>query len=168
MNALSIAEKKALELMQKDNFRGISKDNVMQLMSILDKVDPEVAKSIIAQLPEAIHGSVELEKAYSTVLAKGLSSAESTILSCFETEDEIILSLKKELEREDTTFEQKQFYYEKMEAAVIRKESKDTEHRSTILTVLRYGGEALLFGLGFCAFLFLGKAEIMKPIGREL
>ena len=70
MNALSIAEKKALELMQKDNFRGISKDNVMQLMSILDKVDPEVAKSIIAQLPEAIRGSVELEKAYSSQMSK--------------------------------------------------------------------------------------------------
>ena len=164
MNALSIAEKKALELMQKENFRGISKDNVMQLMSILDKVDPEVAKSIIAQLPEAIRGSVELEKAYSTALTKGMESIESTACSCFQTEDEIIQSLKKEVEREDTTFEQKQFYYEKMEAAAIRKESKETEHRDTILTILRYGGEALLFGLGFCACLFLGKADLKNPI----
>ena len=93
MNALSIAEKKALELMQKDNFRGISKDNVLQLMSILDKVDPEVAKSIIAQLPEAIRGSVELERAYSNVLTKGMESIESTAVTCFETEDDIILSL---------------------------------------------------------------------------
>ena len=164
MNTLSIAEKKALELMQKDNFRGISKDNVMQLMSILDKVDPEVAKSIIAQLPEAIRGSVELEKAYSTALTKGMESIESTASSCFQTEGEIIQSLKKEVEREDTTFEQKQFYYEKMEAAAIRKESKETEHRDTILTILRYGGEALLFGLGFCACLFLGKADLKNPI----
>ena len=164
MNALSIAEKKALELMQKDNFRGISKDNVMQLMAILGKVDPEVAKSIIAQLPEAIRGSVELEKAYSTALTKGMESIESTASSCFQTEDEIIQSLKKEVEREDTTFEQKQFYYEKMEAAAIRKESKETEHRDTILTILRYGGEALLFGLGFCACLFLGKADLKIPI----
>ena len=164
MNALSIAEKKALELMQKENFRGISKDNVMQLMSILDKVDPEVAKSIIAQLPEAIRGSVELEKAYSTALTKGMESIESTASSCFQTEDEIIQSLKKEVEREDTTFEQKQFYYEKMEAVAIRKESKETEHRDTILTILRYGGEALLFGLGFCACLFLGKANLKIPI----
>ena len=164
MNALSIAEKKALELMQKDNFRGISKDNVMQLKSILDKVDPEVAKSIIAQLPEAIRGSVELEKAYSTALTKGMESIESTASSCFQTEDEIIQSLKKEVEREDTTFEQKQFYYEKMEAVAIRKESKETEHRDTILTILRYGGEALLFGLGFCACLFLGKADLKNPI----
>ena len=164
MNALSIAEKKALELMQKDNFRGISKDNVMQLMSILDKVDPEVAKSIIAQLPEAIRGSVELEKAYSTALTKGMESIESTASSCFQTEDEIIQSLKKEVEREDATFEQKQFYYEKMEAVAIRKESKETEHRDTILTILRYGGEALLFGLGFCACLFLGKADLKNPI----
>lgn len=164
MNALSITEKKTLELMQKDNFRGISKDNVMQLMSILDKVDPEVAKSIIAQLPEAIRGSVELEKAYSTALTKGMESIESTASSCFQTEDEIIQSLKKEVEREDTTFEQKQFYYEKMEAVAIRKESKETEHRDTILTFLRYGGEALLFGLGFCACLFLGKADLKIPI----
>lgn len=164
MNALSITEKKTLELMQKDNFRGISKDNVMQLMSILDKVDPEVAKSIIAQLPEAIRGSVKLEKAYSTALTKGMESIESTASSCFQTEDEIIQSLKKEVEREDTTFEQKQFYYEKMEAAAIRKESKETEHRDTILTILRYGGEALLFGLGFCACLFLGKADLKIPI----
>ena len=164
MNALTIAEKKALELMQKDNFRGISKDNVLQLMSILDKVDPEVAKSIIAQLPEAIRGSVELERAYSTVLTKGIESIESTAGSCFETEDEIIQSLKNEVAREDTTFEQKKFYYEKMEAAAIRKESKETEHRDTILIILRYGGEALLFGLGFCACLFLGKANFKIPV----
>lgn len=155
---------KSADKFPKDNFRGISKDNVMQLMSILDKVDPEVAKSIIAQLPEAIRGSVELEKAYSTALTKGMESIESTASSCFQTEDEIIQSLKKEVEREDTTFEQKQFYYEKMEAVAIRKESKETEHRDTILTILRYGGEALLFGLGFCACLFLGKADLKNPI----
>ena len=164
MNVLSVAERKALELMQKDNFRGISKDNVMQLMSILDKVDPEVAKSIIAQLPEAIRGSVEMERVYSLALTRGIDSCESTTKSCFETEDEIIESLKKEVEREGTTFEEKQYYYDKMEAAAIRKECKDTEHRGTVLTILRYGGEALLFGLGFCACLFLGKANLKIPI----
>jgi hypothetical protein len=100
----------------------------------------------------------------SAALAKGMESIESTASSCFQTEDGIIQSLKKEVEREDTTFEQKQFYYEKMEAAAIRKESKETEHRDTILTILRYGGEALLFGLGFCACLFLGKANLKIPI----
>ena len=68
MNNLSTAEKRALELMQKENFRGISKDNVMQLVSILHKVDPEVAKVIIAQMPEVVKGVVENEKAYASVL----------------------------------------------------------------------------------------------------
>ena len=63
MNNLTTSEKRALEFMQKDNFRGISKNNVMQLMSILDKVDPEVAKSLIAQMPEVVKGVVENEKA---------------------------------------------------------------------------------------------------------
>lgn len=163
MNALSIAEKKALELMQKDNFRGISKENIMQLMSILDKVDPEVAKSIIAQLPEAIRGTVELERVYFSALSKGMESIESTAISCFETEDAIVQFLKKEIEREDVTFEQKQYYYEKMESAAIRKESKETEHRETILKILHYGGEVLLFGLGLCACLFFGKANFRRP-----
>lgn len=32
MNNLSTDEKRALDLMRKENFRGISKDNVMQLV----------------------------------------------------------------------------------------------------------------------------------------
>ena len=76
MNNLTTSEKRALEFMQKDNFRGISKNNVMQLMSILDKVDPDVAKSLIAQMPEVVKGVVENEKAYAGVLTKGIESCD--------------------------------------------------------------------------------------------
>lgn len=163
MNHLTQTEKKALELMQKENFRGISKENVVQLVSILDKVDPAVAKELIAQMPEMIRGIVETEKSYSNLLSKGMESCEKITSSCYETEDSIISSLQREIDREGTTFEQKQYYYEKMEAAAQRKENKDTEHKNLVLTILKYGGQALVFGICVGAGLFLGKTDFKLP-----
>lgn len=163
MNNLTTSEKRALEFMQKDNFRGISKNNVMQLMSILDKVDPDVAKSLIAQMPEVVKGVVENEKAYAGVLTKGIESCDMSTSSCFQTEDDIVKALQKEIDKEDTPFEQKQYYFEKMAEAAERKEHNDTEHKNNILTILKYSGEALMIGLIITAGIFIGKADIKFP-----
>ena len=100
-DTLSFEERRALELMQKENFRGVSKENVMQLISVLDKVNPQVAMSLIAQMPEAIRGIAENEKTFSGILQSGIESCDSTTESCFQTEDSIVESLKKEIEKED-------------------------------------------------------------------
>lgn len=147
MSAITEKEKKALDIMQKDNFRGISKDNVMQLMSILDKVEPEVAKDIIAQFPEVAKLIAETEKGYVDVLKSGIESCDKSTQSCFDSEDDLIKYLQKESEKEGTSFEEKQFYVNKMEEAVKRKEGKDTEHKNMVMSILRFGGEALLAGL---------------------
>ena len=164
MNNLSIAEKNVLDLMKKDNFRGISKDNIMQLVSVLDKVDPEVAKSLIDQMPEVIRGVVENEKAYAGVLEKGIESCNTSTESCFQTEDEIVKALRKEVDKDGTTFEQKQYYFDKMSEAAERKEKKDTEHKEMILSILKYGEVALEIGLIITAGIFIGKADIKLPL----
>ena len=163
MNNLTSAEKTALDIMKKDNFRGISKDNVMQLMSILDKVEPEVAKELIAQIPEAVRSVIETEKNYTEILTKGMESSEHSTTACFQTEDEIIKSLQREIDKDGVTFEEKKYYFEKMEDAAKRKEGKDTEHKSMIKEILRFGGQALLAGLIITAGLFLGKTDIALP-----
>jgi hypothetical protein len=163
MTNLTPAERTALDLMKKDNFRGISKDNVMQLMSILDKVDPEVAKELIAQIPEAVRGIIEAQKNYTEILSKGIDSAEHGTAACFQTEDDLIKSLQHEAEKEGVSFEEKRFYYEKMEEAAKRKESKDTEHKNMLMSILKYGGQALFMGLIVTASFFLGKTDIALP-----
>ncbi len=164
MNNLSTDEKRALDLMKKDNFRGISKENVMQLVSILDKVDPDVAKTIISQMPEVIRGVVENERAYTGVLEKGIESYNTSTISCFQTENEIIKTLQKEIDKEETTFEQKQYYFNKMAEAAVRKEGKDTEHKNMVQTILKYGGEAISIGLMITAGIFIGKADFKLPV----
>ncbi|MCR5805853.1 MAG: hypothetical protein K6G68_02335 [Oscillospiraceae bacterium] len=160
MDNITTLEKKALEMMQKENFRGISKDNVMQLVSILDKVDPEVAKAIIAQMPEVVRGMVENEKAYAGVLTKGIESCDMSTSSCFQTEDDIVKALQKEIDKEDTTFEQKKYYFEKMAEAAERKEHKDTEHKNILMNLVKFGGQFFVIGLIITAGIFIGKAEV--------
>ncbi len=57
--------------MKKENFRGISKDNVMQLVSILDKVDPEVAKALIAQIRLTVSSSCANSFFHSEIIPSG-------------------------------------------------------------------------------------------------
>lgn len=162
MNNLTMQEKEALSMMQKDNFKNLSKKNVMQLVTILDKVDPEVAKTIVQQFPEVAKMSVELGKGYDGLLAKGLESSEWSTKVCYGTEDEIIQVAKKEIEKEGTSFEEKKYFFEKMEDAAKRKEAKDSEHKLNVNQILRYGGEALLIitGTTLCV---LGANGKFKP-----
>ena len=127
----------------------------MELVSILDKLDPEVAKALIGTMPEAIKGMVEIEKLYSELLKKSMESCVATAESCFKTEDKIVETLAKEVEK-DIPFEQKQYYVDQMVSAAERKEHKDTEHRSTMDKIMQYGGMALTLGFVLLVGLFLG------------
>ena len=162
MYRLTPDEAHVLDLLKKDNFRGISKDNVMNVVSIFNKVDPEVAKALIAQMPEAIRGMVEIEKLYADLLGKGVDSCSASTASCCSSEDKIIDTCAKEVEKE-IPFVEKQYFVNKMEDAVIRKEAKDTEHKETIITVIKYGGMALGAGLLFVAGMFFGNTNIKWP-----
>ena len=162
MNRLTKDEKHILELLKKDNFRGISKDNVVTLVSILDKVDPEVAKDLISKMPDAVRGMVEIEDLYTSLLAKGIESSYRCAESCFDTEDRIIDVLANEAVK-DIPFEQKKYYVDQMVSSAKRKEAKDTEHRATIDAILKYGGIALSLGLCFMLGLFCGNSNIKLP-----
>ena len=155
MNSLTPNERHTLELLKKDNFRGVTKDNVTEVVSIFEKLDPEVAKALIEQLPEAVKGMVEIERLYSDLLTKGVDSCYATANSCFNTEDKIVDVLAEEAKK-DIPFEQKQYYVDQMVGAAVRKEKKDTEHRDTLDKVFKYGGMALAFGAGVVLTLFLG------------
>ena len=161
---ISEDEKRVLELMHKNNFQGISKENVLHLVSVLDKVDPDVAKVLIAQIPELAKVVVESEKEYAGVLSNGMASCDSSISSCFHTEDEIVAALQREIVKDDTSFGEKKYYFDKMVEAAERKEHKDTEHNNMILTILKYGGEAVVFGLLITAGVFLGRAGVKIPM----
>lgn len=155
MNILTPNEEHTLELLKKDNFHSVTKDNVTDVISIFEKLNPEVAKALIEQMPEAIKGIVEIERFYTGLLTKSIESCSSTADSCFRTEDKLVDAYATELNK-DIPFEQKQYFVEHMESAAIRKGKKETEHRETLERFAGYGLLALGLGVGLLAFIFGG------------
>ncbi len=155
MKNLTPNEKNILQFHIDEDFKNVTKDNVHEVVSIFEKLDPETAKALIDRMPETVRGMAEIEKLYSNLLKSGMDSCELTTKSCFDTEDKIVDTLAKEVEK-DIPFEQKQYYVEQMVDAVERKEKKDTEHRATVDKIMKYGGIALAVGLSILASIFLG------------
>lgn len=155
MKSLTPKEAHTLELLKEDNFRGVTKDDAPEVASLFEKLEPEVAKALIEQLPEAIKGTVEIERLYSGLLTKGVDSCTSTTDSCFITEDKLVDVLAEEVKK-DIPFEQKQYYVDQMVGAASRKEKKDTEHRETLDKMYKYGGMVLAFGAGVVLAILLG------------
>lgn len=131
-----------------------------------ESLDPEVAKSLILQLPEAMKTVFMTEGKYVEILSKGMESCEHSSSACFQAEDEIIKSLQQEVAREAVSFEEKKFYYEKMEDAAKRKEAKDTEQKHLVMAILKYGGRFLVLGLVITVGLVTGKPAIIWQTGK--
>lgn len=155
MDRLTREEERILEQYINSDFKGISRENNTTLASILVKLDPEVAKELIEQMPEAIKGMNEIEKIYDQTMTKSVDALMKSEESCFGSEDRIIEALSQELAK-DIPFEQKQYYVEEMVGASRRKGDKDSEHRETIVTIVKYGFFALGAGLLFLGGMFLG------------
>ena len=153
-----------------DTLTGVLRNNIVRNSnttggtvgkSSFERMDPEVAKSLILQLPEAMKTVFMTEGKYVEILSKGMEACDHSSGACFQAEDEIIKSLQQEVARETASFEEKKFYYEKMEDAAKRKESKDTEQKHLVMTILKYGGRVLVLGLVITVGLVTGKPDII-------
>ena len=158
MNRLSKEEKQVLDQLVKDNFYSVSKGNVRSVTTILNKLDPKVAIALIEQMPESIKGMVEIQELYTSILSKSIDSCSDSEASCFATEDKIVDAMIQELGK-DIPFDQKKYYVGHMVDSAMRKEEKDSEHRETVLTVVKCGFLALGAGLLFLGSMFFGGSD---------
>lgn len=160
MKYLSENEEKALSLLNRENFKGLSIKDVMSLMSVIDQVEPDVAKAIISHIPESVKCTIETEKGYMLLLTKALESGDQGTQKCIDEEDKMVQSIYNELKKPNIDFKEKQFYYDKIEQANIRRDKKDTEKKDFMRDVLKFGGEALAIGIVATTCLFMGKAHL--------
>lgn len=84
------------------------------MASMLDKMDPEVAKKALEQFPEFANTTKEMLTEYKVSLDKGLESNNESVKAVYDTYNAIITSLQKKLENENLTFEQKKYIIDKI------------------------------------------------------
>lgn len=152
-----------LEVLKKlgiDNFRQLSKNNVMEFASCLDKMDPEVAMKALEQFPEFSKTMLEISKEYKEFATKALSSNDESVKRTHEGMMSVISSLQKELEKGDLSFEEKKYILEKMEEQTSMMGELDENNKNFILKTLGIVGGGLLALCGTVASIFLsGKTK---------
>lgn len=138
-----MTEEKVLKKLGIDDFRHITKNKVIKMASMLDKVDPEVAKKALEQFPDFSNTAKEILKEYKDSLDKAMASNAESVKSYYDACNSIIDSLQKEVENENLSFEQKKYFFDQMIEVSKMMGEKDSENKKFIAGCVTLGAAAI-------------------------
>ena len=134
-----MTEEKVLKKLGLDDFRHITKSKVIKMASMLDRVDPEVAKKAIEQFPDFSNTAKEILKEYKESLDKSLELNADSVKSYYDACNSIISSLQKEVENENLSFEEKKYFFDQMIEVSKMMGEKDSENKKFIAGCVTLG-----------------------------
>lgn len=138
-----LTEVKVLKKLGIDDFRHISKDKVIKMATMLDKMDPEVAKKALDQFPEFSTTIESMLHDYKELLEEAMGKNYESLQSCYNSYDLIIESCKTLLEKEKLSFEEKKEVLNMMIEVAKLKDEKDSENKRHIITLVGFGFAAI-------------------------
>lgn len=139
----SLTEAQVLKRLDIVDFRHLTKEKVMSMATMLDKMDPEVAKKALEQFPEFASTMRQILTEYKQSLDEGMRQNAEGVKSYYTTCDTIIASCQKELEKEDLPFEERSFILEQMMIVAKMKGDKNSEDKRFIATMSVIGLAAI-------------------------
>ena len=156
----TLTEQKVLNKLDIEDFRHLTKDKVITMASMLDKMDPEVAQKALEQFPEFAKTTKEMLVEYMHKLDKELEENSESVQKCYDTYGAIIVSLQKELEKENLSFEEKKYIVEQMKKIADKVDKKDTENKKFIWAMSGMGMLALTGAVAILASALGGNTQI--------
>lgn len=138
-----LTEQNALKKLGIEDFRHLTKEKAILMASMLDKMDPEVAKKALEQFPEFVNIAKEMVAGYKETLDKGLESNEKSVQEYYGTCKSIIDSLQKQLEVETLSFEEKKYIMDRMLEVSRMMSEKDSENKRFIAKIAVVGAMAI-------------------------
>lgn len=113
------------------------------MASMLDKMDPEVAKKALEQFPDFSKTIKEIVVGYKDTLDKGLESNKESVQSYYDLCKSIITTLQKQLEDENLVFEDRKYIIDKMLEVSQMMGEKDSENKKFIAIMATVSGIAI-------------------------
>ncbi|MDB2099828.1 hypothetical protein [Clostridium paraputrificum] len=155
-----LTEQKVLKKLDIVDFRHITKDKVITMASMIDKMEPEVAKKALEQFPKFAATTKEILNEYKDTLDKCLESNDESIKSYYDLCNSMIETLQKQLEDENLSFEQRKYIIDKMCELSKNIGEKDSENKKFIATLAMIGATALGFTISALALALGGNTKI--------
>lgn len=156
-------EGQVLKKLDIPDFRHITKDKVMSFASMLQDMEPEVAKKALEQFPEFAHMALEALNDYRGIIEKAQDSASASGKQCIELYNEVLQALKSCLAKDGLSFEEKKYYIEKMMEIAKMAEAKDTEGKQFNWKAICLGASVVIAIIGGCASLLGGDSGFHLP-----
>ena len=139
-----ISEKRTLKKLGIDDFRHLTKANVVQLASMVDKMEPEVAKKALEQFPE-FSGTVKtILLDYKELLNRAIDSDNESLRSTYETYNSIIIALQTELDKDTLSFDERKYIIEQMKDIANAVDKKDSENKKWLTKMAMIAGATVV------------------------
>lgn len=130
-----LTEQQVLKKLKIDDFRHLTKDKVIDMASMLDKMDPEVAKKALEQFPDFANTMKDVLVQYKENIDALLKENGDSVKAYYDSCDAIISTLQKELEREELTFDERKYIIDKILEVAQMKGRKDSENKKFLATL---------------------------------
>ena len=168
MNNSLTFEQQVKDALNIDSFRNMSKDKIMEFISLIPNMDKDVAMSIINQFPvysEMANCMVEqLGQACDAAIAENTQS-QDTVYAAYR---KILDDLGEVLKREDITPEERDVISEKMIEIADKMAAKDSENKSFVSWITK-NKEYIIGGVVVLGSTILGvgiKSNIIPSIKK--
>lgn len=158
-----LSEKKSLKKLDITNFSAITEDNVGQFAELLPRMNPEVAKKALAQIPEFTKLGTHIVSTYKELLIKGYDESKDSTTAYYDSCNKILDTLQKELDKKFLTPKRRDKIIAQMIEVTHMIDRKDSEVKSFILK-REFGVGAILFSTLalFASVLTFGKVNFKK------
>ena len=130
-----LTEQKVLRKLGIPDFRHLTKDKVIKMAAMLDKMDPEVAKKALEQFPEFASTAKEILVQYKDTLDKSLVQNHDSVQKYYDTCNSIIESLKNQLDTENQSFEERKYIIDQMLCIANMMKEKDSDNKKFLFTM---------------------------------
>ena len=146
-----ITEKQALEKSNANSFREISKEKILDFMSMLPDMEPEVAKKALEQFPNFISYSTQVLNGYKETIEQAINCDGDNFQIVVGGRQAIIDSLSHLLKSEELSFEEKMEVAKRMTELADKNSSDYSKHQNHQKEMI--GFFTMLIGVFFGAVL---------------
>lgn len=130
-----------------ESFRNLSKDKVMEFVSLIPNMDKDLAIKIVEQFPSYADYSQNIVKQLNMLCEKALELNDNSQTEVIEAYRKVLDELSVLLQKEETSVDERKYITEKMIEVADKIATKDTENKEFLEKIIKYGGYVALGAL---------------------
>lgn len=154
-------EQKVLNKLGIEDFRHLSKEKVVEFISMIPNMEPEVAKAAIAQFPEFTSTIKSIMIDYKQTIETAFKNNDDSMKACQDAAKSILKSLDKILDDDNLTHEEKMQEVQKM------LNDKDSENKKLIRDIVSIAGVVVISVVGVTATMIGGNGKLKLPNKKD-